>query len=94
MEKIELDDMWCAIKHMKYSIRSPRKQTCIDCRKVLKGDEDIIMLINNYIFFPNCLIHKSCIENMGGINTGLKTLKLRFEESKKLSKQAEKLWPK
>jgi len=90
MERIEIDNGWCALEEMVLDKKNQIKK-CVHCKKNLKIGETIVLLINNYTIFPNCIIHKDCLEELGGPEECIKALKDRFEKFKSLKKQLDKL---
>lgn len=86
-------DSWCSMHRMfAPSHRSLDGKTCINCKEKLKTDEEIVLLVNNGIFFPNCIIHASCMEDMGGEKDCLEILARRYRKSKELIAEADRLW--
>ena len=48
-------------RKLKYSGKYKRDDVCLLCNKqIVKGD-DIYLLINNYVLFPNIFVHVDCV---------------------------------
>lgn len=56
-------DSFVVIRYMLGEARAyTRPQKCICCGKALNDKECVALLINNYKYFPNILVHKKCLE--------------------------------
>jgi len=62
-----LDEMFCRCHEMKLSRLNDRDHYCIICGGDLKKEDRIVLLINNYKLFPNCISHIDCLPD-GKIN--------------------------
>lgn len=92
--KVEVNDVWCRVVPMDFfSIRGCEKRYCIVCRKELMHGDKVSLLINNYVHFPNCLIHASCMEDLGGAKECVLALKARYNDAVKILGHADARWP-
>jgi len=66
--KIELDEVSCWCCEMKWVI--PKKRYCVICDRIIKKTDKIVLIINNYELFPNCVSHIDCLPE-GKINEGI-----------------------
>ncbi len=94
MKRIKIDDdNWCAVRTMNYPKTSMKKQRCIECGEVFIAEDEVVMFVNNYTIFPNCMMHKSCMDNFKDEKDCIEILKWRYENAKRLRKEADQLWP-
>lgn len=91
MERIITEDMWCGVRRITYS-KPSREQKCIHCKDIFTLGDKVVLLVNNYKFFPNCLIHVNCMDKLGGTKKCIKILRDRYKESERLREEADKLW--
>jgi hypothetical protein len=90
MESINADGDWCAVKEMEYKISANR--VCRYCRATFGIGDKIVLLINNWKIFPNSMVHRKCVDKMGGMEACVRELKARYTTATELRKEAEKLW--
>lgn len=51
------------------TFHNTKKHTCPLCRQILKHEEEVFVIINNYKAFPNVLVHSKCCNKHGKQNT-------------------------
>jgi hypothetical protein len=69
-------------------IKYKRECICPLCRRLIEVGDKIYSIINNYILFPNLLVHKDCIMNW---ETDFKFLKNDWERAK-IEREYYKCW--
>jgi hypothetical protein len=59
------DGSFCMYKKM-VSCKVPynAKYYCPLCNNIIKEGETIYLVFNNYVMFPNCIIHEKCCEKV------------------------------
>jgi len=90
MERVEVDGQWCAVKEMEYKVSG--KRMCVYCRKMFEFGDKVVLMINNWKIFPNRMVHKRCMDELGGAEACVRELKLRYHTAEELRKEAERLW--
>jgi len=69
--KIEIGDRFCFFQLMNYTAhshklrmigRDGKPDICHICKKIVEPECQIYLVCNNYLWFPNCVVHKSCID--------------------------------
>lgn len=65
MEKVYYKDTFVAIRNCTFRSRNHEEgKTCWCCNDEFKDDEKCILLINNYKYIPNMILHKDCFERV------------------------------
>ena len=64
---------------------------CAICNKKLTKGNDIYLLINNGVLFPNIWTHQKCVKNYGKY-ISVMFIKHRWEEFKKESSRFKSFW--
>lgn len=94
--RVTVNDIPCWFNERVYSEgwqKSNPDRVCPICNKLLKIDEPMYMVINNYVLFPNTLIHKSCVESNLEDVTRIMTAQFKlFEEAIKTLISNNKEW--
>ena len=71
--KIEGEDNFCFFQLMNYTNHAHKLRMigtygkpsiCHICKKEIEPECQIYLVCNNYLWFPNCLVHKDCIDEM------------------------------
>ena len=92
--RVTVDDIWCAVRPIKYpdSPDGVRKRKCVLCHEILNSGDNAVILVNNYEFFPNCIVHKECVGISGRIHRTIKILRRQYNKYKELKREANKHW--
>lgn len=91
--KVEIEGMWCRVHDMKYNDSKHYKKKCIWCNKEFEPEEEISLLINNCSLFPNCLIHRKCVDILGGDENTIEILHENYMDHLQLMQEAKEKWP-
>lgn len=80
--KVYLDNEFCWCCEMEWKIFN--KRYCAICDKnIIKNKDKVVLLVNNYKLFPNCIVHINCLPK-GKVNEDvLKMLKNDYDNIKK-----------
>ena len=94
--KVVINDTPCWYSKRIYSKKwqeSDPGRVCAVCNKPLDVDKPMYMVINNYVLFPNVLIHESCVtSSLEDTTIHLMTQFKLFDDSIKVLIDNNKSW--
>ena len=65
IENFNYKDTFVVVRDCKFIIENHKKgKTCLCCGKEFQNNEKCILLINNYKYIPNVIIHKDCFDRV------------------------------
>jgi hypothetical protein len=58
---------------------------CPFCKQNIKAGESLYTVINNYKLFPNIIVHKQCVDDLG-LNKAASLLKISYDNAQEYLK--------
>lgn len=92
-ELIEINGIktWFGL-HLKSPCNFKEDHFCAICNKRFKRDDNLYLIINNGVLFPNVWAHKKCVKNYGKY-VSVMFIKHRWEEFNKISNKYKSFIP-
>jgi hypothetical protein len=88
--RVYVNEKFCAFRLVKYNkscydirlnVTEGKGDICPLCKQKIKPDVETYIVINNYVLFPNCWVHKDCVN--GEFQHSAEKMTKDYEEAKK-----------
>ena len=77
---IKIGNDFCVFREMIYTeIEGHELDICPYCREALEVDDEIYLVMNNNVIFPNKLVHRKCTED--NLENAAKRLRLQYKQA-------------